>query len=876
MFLQMLYKSTVLMAAFGLFGIAGNQSAVGQIDVDRFLNDYKESEGPRDQVAAIRALSISVIRQHANDDQRKQIIDFLTSIKSNQDPVIRLNVHVELLKISAAETDPEIGKIALMAANDENINVRRGIMKYVRTYFAGRYEDGEAYRELLLKKLDDEDLEIRHHAAALMHSWGISNNRIVDILLDSLELRNYRASTVYTLVAVEKNRPATVAKIVERLEASDHNAAIYVNLISQMTPQSNGAIETVKKMYESEKPQIRMAVVDAVGRMATKPESSIDFLQKAIDDPDQTVRRIVIPALIRSSADQSVIKKAVLRQLVDPDKNVSQTAGRSIGFFENEFKTILPDIQEIFAGENTVAIGNILDGFTLCGPMAGPAREDLIKLLKHKSFEVKTKAMFALSEVSPSNDVPVVENLNQVIESDQEESVRMVALQTLSQYQPTNEKSKQQFLDLLDNENHFARYACVNGLANCIDETVAKLIIKVAEPPNAQASGRFSALDELIVSVLLPGGEEVAKAVSEYVDDENPFIRSRALRVVANSQLINQPEFREQINKSMADENPMVSYSAAKAVSRLEAPTQEELDKLFALMDPNNRQRTSDILTMFSTMGSKASGLAPRIAKLMNGEFRSRFTNNAKQTIMSLGENASTAIPELISGKPSIPKLESIWAIGTKDSEAEAMLREHLENLEKRIASNNNVNTISVDRRSRIFVALALAQAAKDPTVAVKIIREELNTDLRPVALRLIERLYTQDESLIDDLTKCLPEPQAISTLAAIGPKAKSSLESLRKLFDSSNPEISRNAKRAVWQISESPDLAVDFVRKTLESNRTEPTEILLQYRQPIWDALRFLADKHSENAEVKKLLEQVGTSRFSQLRNFVNELPRN
>ena len=226
---KLLSRCLILLAM--MMTCSGTSFSVAQ-DNHAELVEQTGSEDLRERLGAIRGLGVAIARDLATPEQRLLSIKILRELSDDKEPVARLGVNVELLKIAAAENDVELSKFALRVSEDENVNVRRGIMKFFRSYYGNRYEFGKAHELLLLKKIDDADLATRFHAAATLHSWGISNDKIINIMLDSLDLRSYRAASSQALITNEKNRQKLIAILLGRMRNSEHNVGVYVNLMA--------------------------------------------------------------------------------------------------------------------------------------------------------------------------------------------------------------------------------------------------------------------------------------------------------------------------------------------------------------------------------------------------------------------------------------------------------------------------------------------------------------------------------------------------------------------------------------------------------------------------------------------------------------------
>ena len=114
-----------------LFGTLVPVTGWSQIECEQWLQQL-ESGDTEQKIAAMRALSTMVIRQHATAVERTKIREALSRNAKVEIPVIRLAANVELLKMGAAEDDRDLIGQAVQAMHDDDINVRRGMARFFR------------------------------------------------------------------------------------------------------------------------------------------------------------------------------------------------------------------------------------------------------------------------------------------------------------------------------------------------------------------------------------------------------------------------------------------------------------------------------------------------------------------------------------------------------------------------------------------------------------------------------------------------------------------------------------------------------------------------------------------------------------------------
>ena len=846
------------------------RTTYAQLDIAAQIEQF-ESGTTAERIANVRTLSMLVLRNLATETERKQIIKFLTSAVNDDDAVVRLNVHLELLKIGASNKDDDMVNLAMSAVEDKNINVRRGVLKYYASFFAGRMDAGIHQKDLLVGKLDDPDLETRFQVARTLLSWGIVNEKVLNIMFDCLEMSNYRASITYALTTLP-NRKVVVAKALKRLQESDHNAGILIRLISQMGDEANFAIVDMLDMFGSKDVTVRAAIVEAIGRAKLNGPKVESILKGAVVDPAPEVRQLALPSIFTMSTNDEFLVSAVSKLLGDSSQGVRETAAGYLSVRPDLFPKYLPRIRELLASDDKAQIYSVVNGVVTAGQMAAPLIDDVAKLLKADSTDIRSAGCWCLLEISPEKNMAIAAFNREIAETKEDDMALLSLIGALAEAKPNDGESKRTFLKLLEHPNSNVRYACVVGLTNYDASDFAETMLLLPGTQAIRTAENYSALDRMIVESVakLDVATELAK---KYMSDDNDtHIRARAIRILAAAEADDE-QVKQLVEKLLDDKVSAIRFAAAGSLKNFPVVEQESFDKIFKMMDPNRRQVTVGYINMIKEMGQKAHSTVGRLAEYLSGKFRNRFANDAKNAILTLAPFVEKPVPELGAGQLTVQKLDCIAAVAKIDKATEEKLTSFIEESAKAGASTRNLNLSRSHRRNELIASVALANGLGDNTNVNPKLLEELETGSEDLAYLVIGKLKKVDKEIVNALITKLPSRNSINTLAAIGPQAKSAVDELMKLYISKEPNVSALAKRAVWQIEEDVELAISAAREILDNNRLQPTDIRVADRQSLWEVLRYLYQEHGENPEVVELMKSVQQGRFPNLRSFVRNL---
>ena len=833
------------------------------------LLDLLQDKNTRTRIGAINALSTAVIRGISTSNQSAATIKALKQLCNDPDPVIRSAVSIELLKVADAAENDELSQFAIWASKDKNINVRRRVMSFFRSYFSSRFDKGKIHQKLLQQKLSDSDFETRFHAAATLHSWGVSNDDILKIMLDSLELNNYRAATLYSLIHHEKNRDRLLNLLLERLRSSKQNTAVHVNVVAMLTPESKKFTGELLKFFDDDRETVRAAVVDAIGRLKSNLPQSLQLLDKAANDKSTVIRRLVLPSLVRLQTDKKILQKYLLKLMVDRDQSVCLAAAEAVAWFETDYESIRPGFENVLLSTESNQVIAALKACISCGPMTAKSGPVVASLMKSPNPEIQMRACWALGEMEVERHL-FLDAATDALNSKLNENVLQAILDSLSRFATENDDFQNVFAKYLNHENPSIRLACVQGLKIYAPLDMIDKVLPVPIAKSQRNTDRVTNIDTAIVDVLVAMGEEGSKALISYLEHDNPRVRGRALLAITHFPSQSNA-IQAQLLSSLDSADPFEAFCAAKGLVRAGELDANTLERIFNVSNPNDRQQTIRILNLLATLGSKAGPIAPRIGYLMNGGYRNRFSTDAMRTLISLGEHAAPAIQALLTEPVDIEKIECLAAIGPAAALAEPRLRAIVTDMESKIATAKSMRQRAFFRRTRVAAAIALWHVSGDSAPANRVMNQEIGSESSAMALTAFPSFAAADQQLITQVVNMLPKISAINALGNLGPPAKAAIGPLQKIAANGNETQSYEARKAIWKITNNAEVAIMVVHEIFQRNQFNLVEIRVEDRQRIRETLSFL--NATENATAKKLLDQVQAGRFPNLRAYVRQL---
>jgi len=416
-------------------------------------------------------------------------------------------------------------------------------------------------------------------------------------------------------------------------------------------------------------------------------------------------------------------------------------------------------------------------GLGAIGPAAAAAAAALTEKLNDEQAEVRGYAAYALGRIGDGSD-PVVEALSRAA-FDRAAVVRRAALRALQRLNPPQEK-------------------------------VMPLVLKILEQGDA--------------SVIAPALETLA--------EQGEAALPRLCQALQNDQ---------------------ACYWACLALAELgpkAGPAVPHLKPLLAHQDPEVRMQA---LAALGEIGPAAQPLVPEVIAALQDEAGGvRYAAAFALGRIGTSPEAKAALEETLKQDDAFLRMVSAWAIARNNPDDRAAVERavelilqafksqdvHLRRAAARVAVDVEV---PVEKVAPLLVAALRDQDAEVVGNAIEAlsqlgpkalrqINEVLdNRELRPYAIRLIQRMGAKAESAVPALVRLLGEPAEAEeevmfkqevqfALAAIGPAAADAVPALVGSLRSAQDPIRASAAFALGKIGPAARAAVPFLRENLRS----------------------------------------------------------
>jgi hypothetical protein len=262
------------------------------------------------------------------------------------------------------------------------------------------------------------------------------------------------------------------------------------------------------------------------------------------------------------------------------------------------------------------------------------------------------------------------------------------------------------------------------------------------------------------------------------------------------------------------------------------------------------------------------------LTPFLSGKFRSRFSNDARRVIAALASNVTKPVPALAESPITVQKLDCLAAIGKLNEQMETDLRKLMNDSAIQARTLTSANKVRTAKRNQLLAAVVLANASKDNSQINTLLSGELRSDSPEIGLVALGKLSTVDELLVETLVSRFPERIAIDALGKLGTKASYAAPDLRQLIQNSpDPLVAASAKRALWKVQDSKEVALSTLNGLLKANEFQPEEIKVEHRQAVWELLQYLHQRHGNDEQVVAVLAKLRRGRFANLRNFIENL---
>lgn len=455
------------------------------------------------------------------------------------------------------------------------------------------------------------------------------------------------------------------------------------------------------------------------------------------------------------------------------DKEVCLCAIDDLGKRGADAKSAVPELVKALCCEDGEICWHAARTLGSIGPDAKAAVPALVKALDHDDPNVRAYAAYALGKVGSDSDDVVDALINKAF--DKSLPVRKACLGALRTINPPVEKTLPVVLKILDE----ADPAIVLPALNTVAEEGKKAVPRLCEVLKHEKGCYWACL---VLAEIGPDAKDAVPLVKDLLKREDPDVRLQALVTLGEIGPASKTAVPDIVKALETDEFEGVRYAAAFALGKigLDAGATKALTKAAESDDPFMEMISVWALAL-NNPGDKA--MIERAVKLIVGAFKSDDVHLRRLA-------AKAAVDFDVPREDVVPAL--IDALRDKDP---------------RVVGN------------------AIEALAELGPKALQHVGESLkNEELRPFAVRLIQRMGPQAESAVPALIAALGQESKTEddwlfrrevqfALAAIGPQARGAVPALIASLGSKREEIRASACFALGRIGPGAVAAVSNLR---------------------------------------------------------------
>lgn len=212
----------------------------------------------------------------------------LYHMRHHQDPYVRLNLALGLIKQQMAETEAlEVLNSLFFLEKDLWVEQREGIFKSFisnRLYFSCSSSHSEIQNHQIR-------LEILNLLA--MHKYPKVEETIRQFLLE----RSWGTAALAATSLLMEGEPQAVEIIQKLLKDAHPTVRLQAALILSLWSREESAIDALEKSYQISSKEDKAKILEGIGRIGSM--QSLPFLMAALEEPSQTLRVIAAFALIQ-------------------------------------------------------------------------------------------------------------------------------------------------------------------------------------------------------------------------------------------------------------------------------------------------------------------------------------------------------------------------------------------------------------------------------------------------------------------------------------------------------------------------------------------------------------------------------------------------
>ncbi len=544
-------------------------------------------DAAKDENLMIRRTAIKVLGVIGGSNTAA--IDVLIGATQDKDSEIRM-LAISAMRYVNTESTESIDAV-IVATRDEDAYVREAAVEVLGVIAHDNTDAIEAV--IVVTKDEGEAAYVREAAVKALGIIGRNSTAAIDALIGATKDKNeyVRASAKSALGGIQNEngvalvavkRSSNINALIKKLNEEDYSNSVaawdtLLHMIKNQSDDTSGLTDVLILNLKNENQNIRKNATRAFGHLFLENPDAIDAPLNIINDSDEYVRKKFASDLGDIGAGNAAAVNALINMLDDNNKAVCQEAVIALG--------------KIGAGNNAVvnALINTLDdnnkdvrtsavlSLGAMGKENTAAKMALVNMLDRKTLTVDISQVFkAFTSVADVDSFPVDVVVTKL--KDEKSSVRISAVNILSEMKPGNVDVLNSLIAALDDEDINVRKAALRALGKVGvgNEKVLKAVIAVSgEEENDVRFSAITALGEIGI-----GSPEVVDILIKALKKENKNVAIRSLKKIGTG---SDAEIEAWIDL-LDDENWEVRRDAVSALGKIASNNDVATNVLFSMV----------------------------------------------------------------------------------------------------------------------------------------------------------------------------------------------------------------------------------------------------------------------------------------------------
>ncbi|NEO44877.1 MAG: NACHT domain-containing protein [Moorea sp. SIO4A3] len=451
----------------------------------------------------------------------QEILERLVELEVSKDKRVVNKIRKQVYKTicSLSETDFQAQVLELLKERSDLIGEKR-LLKY-------QVELGEKNEviKILLKRLEDNDSDVRSRAALTLGRLGNSSETLLNALLPLLKHHDsdVRSGAAKVLDIFGNSSEIVVNALLPLLKYNDFLVRMKAALaLGNLGNSSKTVVKALLPLLQDNDSRVRQQTAIVLSHLGNSSEIVVNALLPLLEDNHSGVRITVAFALVNLGNSSKTVVKALLPLLQDPDPYERLMAADALVKLGNSSEIVvnalLPLLEDNHSGVRAKA-AEVLGRLDNTSEVVNA----LLPLLKDPDSNVRQTAVQSLRNLGNSSET-VVNALLPLLQ-DPNFDVRVWAVQVLGELGNSSEVVNALIAMLQDSHSsvHIAAAIALSGLGNS-SETAVNALLAQLDNPNSDVRAGVT----LVLGMLIDSSETLVSALLERLQDQNSIVRWRA------------------------------------------------------------------------------------------------------------------------------------------------------------------------------------------------------------------------------------------------------------------------------------------------------------------------------------------------------------